>query len=70
MPVYYRFQTTKYIRQEITSPIPIIALTAHFLIVDHNRGMDAGMDNYMSKPFKQRELLEAIKSVLQKNGSS
>ena len=68
MPVLDGFQTTKYIRQEMKSSIPIIAMTAHSLAGEHKRCMDAGMDNYMSKPFKQRELLEAIKTVLQKNG--
>ncbi|WP_163407081.1 GAF domain-containing hybrid sensor histidine kinase/response regulator [Flavobacterium ajazii] len=70
MPVRDGFLTTKYIRQEMKSSIPIIAMTAHSLAGEHNRCMEAGMDNYMSKPFKQRELLEAIKTVMQKNADS
>lgn len=67
MPVRDGFQTTKYIRQEMKSSIPIIAMTAHSLAGEHHRCLSAGMDNYMSKPFKQRELLEAIKLVVKKN---
>ncbi|WP_343617227.1 ATP-binding protein [Flavobacterium sp.] len=66
MPIQDGYQTTKYIRKEMNNPIPIIAMTAHSLAGELHRCLDAGMNGYLPKPFKQHELLEAIKSVLKK----
>ncbi|MDQ1165629.1 GAF domain-containing hybrid sensor histidine kinase/response regulator [Flavobacterium sp. SORGH_AS_0622] len=70
MPLRDGYQTTTYIRQELQSSIPIIAMTAHSLVGEQDRCYDAGMDGYVPKPFKQYELLEAIKSVLKKGPRS
>ncbi|RZJ88757.1 MAG: hybrid sensor histidine kinase/response regulator [Chryseobacterium sp.] len=67
MPLRDGYQTTSYIRKELNSAIPIIAMTAHSLVGEQDRCYDAGMDGYVPKPFKQYELLEAIKSALKKN---
>ncbi|WP_281232800.1 GAF domain-containing hybrid sensor histidine kinase/response regulator [Flavobacterium gelatinilyticum] len=66
MPVRDGYQTTNYIRGELKSAIPIIAMTAHSLAGEQDRCYDAGMDGYVPKPFKQYELLEAIKTALKK----
>ncbi|KRD10384.1 hypothetical protein ASE21_11795 [Flavobacterium sp. Root901] len=64
MPVRDGYQTTHYIRNEMKSSIPIIAMTAHSLAGEQERCYDVGMNAYVPKPFKQNTLLEAIKSVL------
>ncbi|PWB27208.1 GAF domain-containing hybrid sensor histidine kinase/response regulator [Flavobacterium sp. HTF] len=66
MPIRDGYQTTKYIREQHNSSIPIIAMTAHSLAGEQDRCYDAGMDGYVPKPFKQYELLETIKAVLKK----
>ncbi|PXY43304.1 GAF domain-containing hybrid sensor histidine kinase/response regulator [Flavobacterium hydrophilum] len=67
MPVKDGYQTTEYIRNEMKLAIPIIAITAHSLIGEQERCYNVGMDAYVPKPFKQAMLLEAIKSVLNKD---
>jgi len=62
MPEMDGYTTTRIIRKMQTgqSRIPIIALTADAMKGDKERCLDAGMNNYISKPFK----LEEIESVL------
>lgn len=47
--------------------IPIIFLTANDLEVSIVRGIDMGAEDYITKPFKARELLSRINSVLRRN---
>ncbi|MCP4043318.1 MAG: response regulator, partial [Gammaproteobacteria bacterium] len=44
--------------------IPIIALTANAMESDRRKCLDAGMDDYISKPFKQDELANALRAWL------
>ena len=47
-----------------TKHIPIIALTAHALEDDRQRALDAGCDDYDSKPVEFKRLLEKKASLL------
>ncbi|WP_198263427.1 phosphate regulon transcriptional regulator PhoB [sulfur-oxidizing endosymbiont of Gigantopelta aegis] len=46
--------------------IPIIMLTARGEENDRVRGLDAGADDYVTKPFSPRELMARIKAVLRR----
>ncbi len=64
MPVKDGYQTTEYIRCEMKSDIPIIAMTAHSLVGEQELCYKVGMNAYVPKPFKQAVLLKAIKTVM------
>jgi CheY-like chemotaxis protein len=67
MPVMTGFEAVAAIReQEQTTGhhIPIIAMTAHAMYGDRQRCLDAGMDSYLTKPIRARELLKSIKNLM------
>jgi two-component system sensor histidine kinase/response regulator len=43
--------------------VPIVALTAHAMLDDRERCLDAGMDAYVSKPFTASELLKTVQGL-------
>ncbi len=48
--------------------IPVIFLTAREEEADVVKGLDLGADDYVIKPFRNRELVSRIKSVLRRSG--
>jgi two-component system phosphate regulon response regulator PhoB len=53
-------------REAMTKGIPIIMLTARTEELDKVRGLDAGADDYITKPFSPTELLARIRAVLRR----
>ena len=43
--------------------VPIVAMTAHAMTGDRERFLDAGMDEYISKPINQERLREVVRSL-------
>jgi two-component system phosphate regulon response regulator PhoB len=52
--------------EELTRDIPIIMLTARGEESDRVGGLDAGVDDYVVKPFSTRELMARIRAVMRR----
>ncbi|QKK02210.1 MAG: phosphate regulon transcriptional regulator PhoB [Pseudomonadota bacterium] len=53
-------------RDEVTRDLPIIMLTARTMEDDKVRGLDSGVDDYITKPFGARELIARINALLRR----
>jgi PAS domain S-box-containing protein len=67
MPVMDGFEATKIIRESISKTLPIIALTANAINGDDQKCIAAGMNDYLSKPFEEAQLLNIISKWLEKS---
>ena len=56
-------------QDELLSEIPVIMLTAKSEEDSKVHGLDAGADDYMTKPFSTRELISRIKAVLRRTSA-
>ncbi len=64
MPVMNGMEATGVIRNKLKLDIPIIALTANAIKGDSERYMAIGMNGFISKPFEENDLINAIVTVL------
>ena len=63
MPIMDGYTAIKKIRSSISTSIPIITMTAHALVGEKEECLSIGANSYISKPFKQKELLNTIWQV-------
>lgn len=65
LPIMDGWQATTTIKSdEETKNIPIIVLTAHAMAGDREKALDAGADEYDTKPIEFKRLLGKIKEFL------
>ena len=62
MPIMDGFEVVKKLRK-INVKTPIILLTAKSLVDDKVKGLDAGANDYLTKPFEKKELLARIRAL-------
>lgn len=73
MPEMDGFEATAAIRareQESGGHTPIIAMTAHALKGDRERCLEAGMDAYVTKPLRPRDLFQILEGVATADGEA
>lgn len=63
MPVMDGLTTTKYMR-EANIQTPIVALTAHTSVEDRFSCLDVGMNDFVTKPVRTKEITEAIDRLM------
>jgi DNA-binding response OmpR family regulator len=51
-----------------TSTLPVLMLTARDDDLDKIAGLDAGADDYLTKPFNPRELVARVRAILRRSG--
>ena len=68
LPIIDGWEATRRIKAEPeTSQIPIIALTAHAMVGDKEKALEAGCDDYDTKPIEFPRLMEKIEAALTKD---
>jgi twitching motility two-component system response regulator PilG len=67
LPSLDGFEVCRRIKEDPeTGAIPVVILTARKNSQDHARGLEAGADAYITKPFKSMQVMETIASLLSK----
>ena len=67
LPVMDGWEMLRRLRQ--TKRTPVLMLTARIKTADRVRGLDAGADDYLSKPYDTDELLARLRALIRRTGS-
>jgi len=71
LPVLNRWEATRTVKgDDATKTIPVIALTAHAMAGDREKALEAGCDDYDTKPVDFPRLLGKIEALLRRNGKA
>ncbi len=67
MPVMDGLAATKHIRQSLgMTELPVIALTAGALVEERKRALEAGMNDFLTKPISPAQLISVLRSHISK----
>ncbi len=71
LPVVDGWEATRQLKAAAeTKAIPVIALTAHAMVGDREKAVEAGCDDFDTKPIEMPRLLEKIEALLAGQTSS
>ena len=71
LPVLNGWEATRQLKQDTkTNGIPIIALTAHAMASDRESAIEAGCDDYDTKPLEFSRLIGKIHALLPEDSSN
>lgn len=63
MPIWDGFEATRVIRQQLQLNVPIVALTANSFKSELERCLAEGMNDYITKPFEEKNLVILVKQL-------
>ena len=66
MPVMDGYEATNQLREKGFTHIPIIGLSANAMKEDKQSALDAGMNDYLTKPIKQKALIQVLGQYLKR----
>jgi len=69
MPLLDGYHTAQKIRSELKQNMPIIAMTAHIMNGEKEKCISYGMNDYISKPFKEADLYAIVAGYLKEEKS-
>jgi two-component system, cell cycle response regulator DivK len=71
LPILDGWEATRRLKADPqTQAIPVIALTAHAMSGDREKAMEAGANDYDTKPIELPRLLEKIQTLLNKEAAA
>jgi two-component system, cell cycle response regulator DivK len=71
LPVLDGWEATRKLKADaVTRAIPVIALTAHAMAGDRDKAIEAGCDDYDTKPIELPRLLGKIEELLKKRAAA
>jgi CheY-like chemotaxis protein len=71
LPIMDGWEATRRLKSSAeTQSIPIISLTAHAMAGDREKALDAGADDYDTKPIEFMRLVEKIEALLARSAKS
>lgn len=64
MPIMDGYEATKLLREKGFTAVPIIGLSANAMKEDKQNALQSGMNDYLTKPIKQKSLIAVVKNFL------